>query len=160
MRARAWVLALASATALPSPLTRSEDAPWVQHRSASDTLCTAEGADPFKYGPPPNPAIPCCKGLTQSSEPIPQGYPGARAGDTSVVCRRIHRHFSAGASVELVEQPTTTTTTVQLASSANAPAPINSTPPSVLPAPPPTALIPFPPGGGTRQVAVSLFNKK
>ena len=109
MRARAWVLALASAAALPSPATRSEGAPWVQHRSASDTLCTAEGADPFKYGPPPNPAIPCCKGLTMSSEPIPQGYPGARAGDTSVVCRRIHQHFSAGgSSVQLVEQPTST----------------------------------------------------
>ena len=141
MRARAWVLALASATALPSPLTRSEDAPWVQHRSASDTLCTAEGADPFKYGPAPNPAIPCCKGLTQSSEPLPQGYPGARAGDKSIVCRRIHRHFSAGAgSVELVEQPatttTTTTTTVVVVENASAPM-IDSTPLSPHPAPSP-----------------------
>ena len=139
MRAHAWVLALASAAALPSPATRSDGAPWVQHRSASDTLCTAEGADPFKYGPPPNPAIPCCKGLTMSSEPIPQGYPGARAGDKSVVCRRIHQHFSAGgSSVELVEQPTSTA--VPLASSANASAPSNSTAPGALPAAPPTSL--------------------
>ena len=107
---------LASALALPSPLhpvrAGSQDARLTEPHRTSDIICTPEGANPHKYGPPPNPAIPCCMGLVETSEPLPAGFPGARPGSSSAVCRKLqhaHAHTaSSSKNVQLIGMEKTT----------------------------------------------------
>lgn len=99
---------LASALALPSPLhpvrAGSQDARLTEPHRTSDIICTPEGANPHKYGPPPNPAIPCCTGLVETSEPLPAGFPGARPGSSSAVCRKLqHAHAHTASSSKNVQ---------------------------------------------------------